>query len=251
MTQLATRPEPTSVQDPPPPLENGDRLPCAEFRRRYEAMPHTRKAELLKGVVYVPSPVNLDHHGEPQVDLVTWIGVYRLWTPGLRAGDNTTARLGPEDEPQPDALLMIPRHLGGQAFVGVEGFLEGAPELAIEVASSSVSYDLHVKLHVYLEHGVREYLVWRVRDRAIDWFALRGEHYELLTPGAEGIIRSEVFPGLWLDPAALLGGDGARVLAVLQQGIASPEHAAFVQRLAAAQEQSAGAGTGADPQPEE
>jgi Uma2 family endonuclease len=215
-----------------PPLEHGDRLTREEFERRYEAMPHLKKAELLKGIVYMPSPVRFDRHGEPHVDIVTWIGSYKAATPGVRAGDNSTVRMGPEDEPQPDVLLMIPRERGGQSTVGASGYLEGAPELAVEVASSSASYDLHVKLEVYQEHGVREYLVWRVGDRAVDWYALRGDRYEPLSAGPDGILRSEVFPGLWLDPAALIASEGPRLLAVLQEGLASPEHAAFVKRLA-------------------
>jgi Uma2 family endonuclease len=216
-----------------PPLENGDRLTREEFERRYEAMPHLKKAELLKGVVYMPSPVNLARHGEPQLRLVTWLGLYQLATPGVRGGDNSTVRMGPESEPQPDGLLLIPRELGGQAMVDANGYVVGAPDLAAEVASSSVSYDLHVKLEVYREHGVREYVAWRVGDRAVDWLVLRGDRYEPLAPGPDGILRSEVFPGLWLDPQALVSGDGPRLLAVLQEGLASPEHAAFVQRLAA------------------
>src|SRR5579872_805301 len=89
-----------------PPLENGDCLSREEFERRYTAMPHLKKAELLRGVVYIPSPVRLKHHGAPHVDLVAWVGTYKLATPGLLAGDNSTVRLGPEDEPQPDVLLM-------------------------------------------------------------------------------------------------------------------------------------------------
>ena len=214
------------------PLENGDHLKREEFERRYEAMPHLKKAELLRGVVYMPSPVRLAHHGEPHGNLVAWIFAYKLATAGLRAGDNSTVRLGPEDEPQPDVLLMIPGDRGGQAIIGPEDYVEGAPELAAEVASSSASYDLHVKLPVYQERGIREYLVWRVQEHAIDWFVLRGAVYEPLRAGADGILRSEVFPGLWLDPAALIAGDGPRLMAVLQQGIASPEHSAFAERLA-------------------
>jgi Uma2 family endonuclease len=228
----------TETRFPPRPpaeaplLENGDRLSREEFERRYEAMPRLKKAELLKGIVYMPSPVRLDRHGQPHLRIVGWIAWYEAATPGLCAGDNATVRLGPEDEPQPDALLMIPSELGGQSRVGADGYVEGAPELAVEVASSSASYDLHVKLDVYREHGVREYLVWRVGDHAVDWFALRGEQYEPLRVGPDGVVRSEVFPGLWLDPAALVAGDGLRLIAALQQGLASPEHAAFVERLA-------------------
>jgi Uma2 family endonuclease len=103
--------------------------------------------------------------------------------------------------------------------------------LVIEVSSSSVSYDLGNKLKVYRRNGVREYVVWRVRDRQIDWFVLRGGCFEPLTPAADGTLRSTVFPGLWLDPAALLRGDLATVLAVLQQGLNSPEHAEFAASL--------------------
>ncbi|HET6387663.1 MAG TPA: Uma2 family endonuclease [Armatimonadota bacterium] len=214
-----------------PLLENGDCLSREEFERRYEAMPRLKKAELLRGVVYMPSPVSLGYHGEPHSTLVWWIVTYKMATSGLRSGDNSTVRLGPEDEPQPDILLMIPHERGGQALVGPESYVEGAPELAVEVAASSVSYDLHIKRSVYEERGIREYIVWRVKDHAIDWFALQGDRYQPLQPGPDGILRSEVFPGLWLDPKALIAGDGPRLMAVLQQGIASPEHAAFVERL--------------------
>ncbi|HET6382839.1 MAG TPA: Uma2 family endonuclease, partial [Armatimonadota bacterium] len=185
-----------------PPLENGDYLTRQEFERRYEAMAHLKKAELLRGVVYMPSPLRLDQHGHPHFELVGWAFLYEAATSGIVGADNSTIRLGPEDEPQPDVLLMIPRELGGQAAIDADGFVDGAPELAIEVAASSVSYDLHVKLEVYQERGVREYVVWRTQDRAIDWFVLRGGVYERLEPRPDGILRSEVFPGLWLEPSA-------------------------------------------------
>jgi Uma2 family endonuclease len=230
-TSTPAQPAPDAAASPLP-LQDGDRLTAEEFERRYDAMPHLKKAELLKGIVYMPSPVRMEHHGEPHHDLSGWLFLYKVATPGLRAADNSTVRLGPEDEPQPDLLLMIPRDRGGQSAVDAAGYLEGAPELAVEVTASSASYDLGVKLQVYREHGVREYLVWRVEDRAVDWLALRGDQYEPLSPGSDGIMRSEVFPGLWLDPEALIASNGPRLVAVLQQGIASPEHAAFVADLA-------------------
>jgi Uma2 family endonuclease len=217
-----------------PPLEPGDRLTRAEFERRYDATPHLKKAELIEGVVYMPSSVRLDRHGSPQANLVTWLGVYQAFTPGLRSADNTTVRLDETNEPQPDALLMIDPAHGGQARVSADDYVEAAPELVAEVAASSASYDLHSKLGAYLRNGVREYLVWRVLDGAVDWFVLRGGQYQRLTAGADGVLRSGVFPGLWLDAAALVNGDLAHVLAVVQQGMASPEHANFVGRLNAA-----------------
>jgi Uma2 family endonuclease len=212
-------------------LENGDVLTRAEFERRYEAMPHLKKAELIEGVVYVPSPVRHRYHGHQHTHLVSWLGYYEAHTPGVEASDNVTVRLDLDNEPQPDALLFIDPACGGHVLLDAEGYIEGAPELVAEVASSSASYDLHTKLRVYRRNGVREYIVWRVLDQELDWFVLRAEQYERLALDAAGLYRSEVFPGLWLNAAALLQGDLATVLAVVQRGLASPEHAAFVMRL--------------------
>jgi Uma2 family endonuclease len=221
------RPDATTI----PPLENGDRLSRAEFERRYRAMPGVR-AELIEGVVYVmASPVRASRHGEPHADLITWLGVYRASTPGVRLADNATVRLDAANAPQPDVLLLIDPARGGQARVSDDDYIEGAPELVAEVASSSASLDLGDKLDAYARNGVREYLVWRVLDRAIDWFALRDDRYEPMKPGDDGLLRSEAFPGLWLDADALLAGDLAGVLAALGRGLASPEHAAFARRL--------------------
>jgi len=214
-----------------PPLEPGDRLTRAEFERRYEAMPGLKKAELIEGVVYMPSPVRHQLHSLPHSLLVGWLVQYRGGTPGVFPGDNATTRLDLDNEPQPDALLFIDPARGGQARVSEDDYIEGAPELVAEVASSSASYDLGAKLHVYRRNGVREYVVWRVLDEEVDWFVLRHEQYQRQEPDAQGLLRSEVFPGLWLDPAALVRGDVATVLAAVQQGLATPEHAAFVARL--------------------
>ena len=215
-----------------PRLHAGDRLTRAEFERRYSAMPNVKKAELIEGVVYMPSPVS-DNHASPHFDIITFLGVYRAATPGVLGSDNGTVRLDGENEPQPDAVLRISPECGGQSRKDGE-HVGGPPELIAEVSVSSASYDLHDKLRAYQRNGICEYLVWRVEDSALDWFMLREDRFERLPPTAEGDYRSEVFPGLWLDAAALLRGDLAQVLAVLQEGIASPEHAAFVVRLRAA-----------------
>lgn len=217
-----------------PPLRNGDRLSAEEFERRYDAMPGLKKAELINGVVYMPSPVSFDDHAGPHFDFITWLGLYRIMTPGIRGGDNSTLRLPLRNRPQPDAcLLILPSH-GGQARIDADRYILGAPEWAGEVAATSENYDLHDKLDLYQQVGIREYVVWRVFDRAIDWFVLRSGNYQPLprTPGQP--YWSEVFPGLWLDPEALVAGDMARVAEVARQGIASPEHEDFVKRLHAA-----------------
>jgi Uma2 family endonuclease len=209
----------------PPALEAGDHLTRDEFERRYQAMPQIHKAELVEGVVHMPSPVSAQDHGEPHFDLNGWLFVYRAHTPQVRGGDNATLRLDLDNEPQPDGYLRLLPEYGGQARL-VAGYVTGAPELIMEIASSSVSYDLHEKLNAYRRNGVREYLVWRVADAAVDWFVLRGGRFAAL-PLVDGIYRSEIFPGLWLDLAAVLRGDVARVLAALQRGLDSPEHLAF------------------------
>lgn len=219
----------TSVQIPP--LESGDRLTRHEFERRYEAMPHLKKAELIEGVVYVPAALRFRSHGQPHGDLMTWLGVYRAFTPNVALGDNPTIRLDRDNEPQPDAVLLVEESAGGQAQLSPDDYVEGAPELVAEVAASSASIDLGDKKRAYRRNGVQEYIVWQVFDRKIDWFRLEDDDYVSLPMDEQGIIHSEVFPGLWLDPSALLNGDMQQVLAVLQQGINSEEHRKFVQQL--------------------
>ncbi len=197
-------------------------------------MPNLKKAELIEGVVYVPSPVRQRFHGRQQSYLSFWLCAYEGSTPGVEVGDNSTVRLDLDNMPQPDCLLFVQPEHGGRVRIGEDGYIEGAPELVAEVASSSVSYDLGSKLNAYRRNGVREYVVWRVLDRQIDWFAHREERFEPMSPAPDGIMRSTVFPGLWLDPAALVRGDVNAVLATVQQGLSSPEHLDFLARLARA-----------------
>ncbi|MBE9224292.1 Uma2 family endonuclease [Phormidium sp. LEGE 05292] len=212
-----------------PPLENGDQLTRVEFERRYSAMPNQKKAELIEGVVYMASPLRVQGHGEPHSDIMTWLGVYKAATPGLMSADNTTVRLDADNEPQPDALLRI--KVGGQSTISEDDYVEGAPELIVEIAASSASIDFNQKLKVYRRNGVQEYLIWRVYDGEFDWFRLNAGEYIKLETNENGIIYSQTFPGLWLDKAALLAGNLAKVLSVLQQGLASQEHQDFAQKL--------------------
>ena len=214
-----------------PPLEPGDRLTRAEFERRYDAMPHVKKAEFIEGVVYMPSPVRQRRHGRPHFRLIAWLGAYEAATPGVEGGDNSTTRLDLENEPQPDAILFIAPESGGQANISDDDYVEQAPELVAEVSASTVSFDMHTKLEVYRRNGVREYLVRRVLDKQFDWFVLQDGVFQLLPPDADGLLRSRVFPGLWLDPAALVAGFMPRVLEAVGKGIASPEHADFLVQL--------------------
>lgn len=213
------------------PLNAGDRLSRAEFERRYQAHPEINKAELIEGVVHMPTPVHFAQHSQPHVDIVGWLALYRSATPGVVGGDNATVRLDYENVVQPDALLRLEPALGGRSHVTEDDYLAGPPELVVEIAASSASYDLHDKRRVYARNGVQEYLVAQAYEQRVDWFVLREGVYEPLQPDDNGVLRSEVFPGLWLPVDALWAGDLALMLAVLQQGLASPEHEAYLASL--------------------
>jgi len=211
-----------------PPLENGDRLSRAEFERRYTAMPQVKKAELIEGVVYMASPLRIKSHGEPHGDITGWLWTYKTMTPGVTLGIEPTVRLDLENEPQPDAVLLVP---GRQATIGADDYIEGAPELIVEIAASSAAIDLHDKKRAYRRNQVQEYIVWRTLEGQLDWFVLEADEYQAQQLDDQGIVRSRIFPGLWLAVSALLAGDMTTVLAVLQQGISSPEHQTFVQEI--------------------
>ncbi|MCL4242186.1 MAG: Uma2 family endonuclease [Dehalococcoidia bacterium] len=195
-----------------PRLENGDRLTVAEFERRYEAMPDEKKAELIEGVVYLSSPVSVSH-AQADSAVHTWLGAYSARHPRLQLLVNATVRIDRDSEFQPDALLRT--HDGGTSRTTPDGYLEGPPELVVEVAASSVSRDLHSKKNVYRRAGVREYIVLRLLDAELDWFELRAGEYVRRSAGAGGMIESVQFPGLRLDVPALLAGDLPRLLAAL------------------------------------
>lgn len=215
----------------PLPLESGARLSRTEFERRYEAMPHIKKAELIEGVVYMPSPVRIEH-GRTHGQIMLWIGTYQTATPGVDFGDNATVRLDADNEVQPDAFLRLEAASGGASRISDDHYLEGAPELIVEIAASSASYDLYDKKRVYRRNGVQEYIVWRVYDEALDWFQLQAGEYHRVETGEDGLIRSRVFPGLHLDVEALLAGDLSVVLATVRAGTETEEHATFVKDLA-------------------
>jgi Uma2 family endonuclease len=211
-----------------PALENGDRLTRAEFERRYAAMSRVKKVELIEGVVHMPAPVKVSH-GKPHAQVVSGLGVYCAGTPGVQLNDNTTVRLDADNEVQPDALLRLER--GGRSSISGDGYIEGAPEMIAEIAASSASIDLHAKMNVYRRSGVQEYLVWQTFESRLDWFEMREEAFVPLAADDEGVFRSNVFPGLWLDARALLEGDLAAVLKELQKGLETSEHGEFVRKL--------------------
>lgn len=213
-----------------PPLNAGDHLSRAEFERRYTAMPVVKKAELVEGVVYMPSPVYAQH-GEPHAIVMGWLLTYVAATPGIRLLDNTSLRIDSRSEVQPDAMLLLSEAQGGKCQAAGDGFMQGSPEFIAEVAASSVSYDMHSKLRVYQRNGVQEYLVLLAYEQRIVWHALVAGKYGHLQPGDDGVLRSQVFPGLWLHAEKFWANDVSGLLDVLQEGLRSPEHVEFVARF--------------------
>lgn len=214
---------------PLPPLKHGEKLTRDEFERRYAAMPRLKKAELIEGIVYMPSPVRTDIHSDPHARIITWLGVYWTATPGVQCADNATVHLDPDNEAQPDGLLRIDE--GGTSLLSDTGYIEGAPELIVEIAGTSADYDLHEKLDAYLRNGVAEYIVWQTQEKRLDWFHLVNEEYVPMLPDADRLIESQAFPGLRLAVNSLIGDNLATVLSELQKGLETAEHAAFVRRL--------------------
>lgn len=199
------------------PLESGDHLTRDEFHRRYLARPDIKKAELIDGVVYVASPVRFDRHAQQHFMVIGWLAAYVGLTPGVQpGGDNGTVFLDDGTEVQPDAFLW--RSAPGGPRLSADGYIEGAPQLIVEVAASSASYDLHTKKEAYRRNGVHEYVVWRVLDTAIDWFRLQDGSYVRIQPDDAGIVESDQFPGLRLDVPRMLAGDLAAVLSGVSAG---------------------------------
>lgn len=221
----------------PQPLREGDRLTSAEFLRRWGAMPELKHAELINGVVFfMPSPVSLSH-SFAQHELNAWLWLYKDATPGCQTGSEGTWVMGPKDVPQPDGFLRILPRFGGQS--GDAGdYGAGAPELIVEISGSSLSRDLGAKLDLYRRTGVREYLTVLLKPRQVIWRQLVRGRYVEIPADADGVFRSRVFPGLWLDPGALWNSRKS-IRTAVEEGLKSPEHAAFVRRLQRSKKQEA------------
>lgn len=213
------------------PLFEGDRLSASEFLRRWEAVPDLKYAELIDGVVFLGSPLSLDH-GTAHHEVGFWLGTYRSRNPGTKAGTDTTWVMGPNDVPQPDLFLRILPGWGGQSSESPDGkYGAGTPELIVEITGSSRSRDLGAKKELYRQAGVCEYLTVELAPGKITWRQRVRGRYRELAADEDGILRSRVFPGLWLDPDGLWRGES---LATAERGLQSREHRAFVERLAAA-----------------
>lgn len=224
----------TDRMKPVPPgvrtLNNGDRMSADEFHRIYMDTPDEFRAELVGGIVYVASPLSVEH-GTHDAFLGGILTNYAGVTTGLQVAHAATVRLGESGEPQPDLLVRILPEYGGQSSTD-KSYIAGAPELVAEIARSSWAIDLGSKYDDYRRYGVREYVVLDLHSRALRWFDLTAD--KELAPDADGIIRARQFPGLWLKVAAILAGDFPAMRATLDQGMASREYAEFVAKLAAA-----------------
>jgi Uma2 family endonuclease len=166
-------------------------------------------------MVFVASATRTTIHGAPHGLVVMWLRAYAGKTPGVQSSLQGTVYLDVDSEVQPDAFLFWPPPRGTRARLDEKGYVDGVPDLIVEIAASSASYDLHAKKEAYRRAGVPEYIVWRTLDRQIDWFRLRNGAYVRVEPDAGGIIESEVFPGLRLAVDSMLAGDVAGVFAAI------------------------------------
>ena len=200
----------------PEGLFEGNKLDQPTFHRLYEQTPQGFKAELIGGIVHVASPVGIAHN-DPHVLVIAWLSNYAVAKPNTHVLDNATVILDDQSEPQPDAGL---RYRQGTSRIS-DNRCNGPPELVIEVSDSTVVHDLFDKRADYERHGVSEYLVLAVEESRAIWFT-RGDDggFVELSPTA-GKLQSCIFPGLWLDPDALFDLDHVRVMAVLNEGLAS------------------------------
>lgn len=219
----------TPIGAPPEQLRTGDRMTRSEFHALYLQTPKHFKAELIDGEVFVASPMKIDHSIN-QGPLAGALTHYENQTLGVQSGENATIVLDDKNEPQPDLFIRILPEYGGQSRTTDDGYIEGPPELVIEVSDTSRSIDLNRKRTLYQTQGVLEYLVIDLRDRRLHWFDLT-EDDEYPGPN-DGIYRIQAFPGLWLDSAALFDRNMARLIAAIDLGLATPEHAAFIAKLA-------------------
>jgi Uma2 family endonuclease len=208
---------------------NGDQMTQEEFHRDYKRMPGDFKAELLAGIVFEPSPLSYSH-GKSHAGLSLLLSTYATSTAGCEVADNATVILSEDDEVQPDLFLRILPECGGQSRLTKDDYISGAPELVAEIALSSRAIDLHLKKDRYAISGVREYIVVCLRPRRLYWFNLSGKG-ELGETG-DGIIRSSVFPGLWIHRTALLQEAQIKLQETLKAGLQSAEHTNFVNELA-------------------
>lgn len=220
-----------------PRLQEGQHLGQREFHIAYDAMPDNYRAELLAGVVREPSPLSWDH-GLNHMRVGWILESYAMHTPGLQCADNVTVILSDKDEVQPDVILRIAPECGGQTQnVKLKSrksitdvlYIKGAPELVAEVACTSRNIDLHIKKQRYTAFGVLEYIVVRLKPERLYWFNLQENRQ--LSPDANGVFQSEVFPGLWIHTDALFRLDGKLTKSTLKNGLKSKEYKQFASKL--------------------
>ncbi|MBM3738395.1 MAG: Uma2 family endonuclease [Acidobacteria bacterium] len=209
------------------PLVTGQHMDLEEFVRRWDALPDLKNAELIDGVVYVASPVG-PSHGTPDIILHTWMCTYSLKTPGVEAVCNTSCEVS-GSMPQPDSALRILPEYGGRTRTG-RSWIDGPPDLIVEVSDSSVRKDLGPKRALYERSRVSEYITYEVATGRLTWRWLGpGGIYRVLKPEPDGSIRSRIFPGLWLDPKAIATNQSP--LPMLAKGMRSPEYREFRKLL--------------------
>src|SRR5208283_4440606 len=172
------------------PLVAGQRLDQATFHERYEQMPAGVRAELINGVVDMPSPVGLEH-ARAMVPVLVWLSYYQEHTPGVDVLDNASTILDVKGEPQPDAQLRILPECGGQTQPD-RRCVRGVPELIVEVSQATRYTDLGPKFDEYERAGVLEYIIRALDPDQLLWYVLRDGKLVELPADSDGLYRSRI-----------------------------------------------------------
>ena len=220
-------------------LRDGERIPPDEFRRRcgvLEAVGVDFRVEYVNGVVRMMPPPNFAGHTHPIRVMQGLLSAYTRQTPGVIDYTESGVTLPVEEtsaDVSPDLCLVVQPGRGGQMSVDDAGYFVGPPELVVEVANSSLSYDLGEKRDLYEAAGVQEYLVHATRERRLLMMRRDGDRFRTVMPDADGVLASRIFPGLVFDTAAIIADDIAAAEATLDRVMQSPEVAAAHQNLVA------------------
>ena len=195
-------------------------------------MPDSLKAELIEGTVYLMSPPVSNEHSEPHFDLIFWLGLYCFASVGVAGADNGILR----------STWTMSRSLMHffESSLNLADSRARAPTTTLRDARTGCGNRREQcklrpsrkteRLSPQRSSRIRCLACVRQGNRLVHFCDGTYEHLE---PGADGVLRSRVFPGLALDATAFLNGDMARVNTVMQESLKSPEHAAFVERLKA------------------
>lgn len=155
-----------------------------------------QKADLINGVIYMPSPENTDDN-ELFIWLVTLMNLFvRRKKLGQIYGSRVAFRLAEKHGPEPDIAFVRTENMERVTRGGVEG----PADLAIEIVSpDSVERDYYLKRELYELYRIPEYWIIDEMDQTVTLLRLKQAKYREVRP-QKGEMHSQVLTGFWLRP---------------------------------------------------